>query len=134
MNGSPGPTRDARHGERGSSTVRFIIVLLVVGTIIYMGIQYVPVAYSYRNFRTFIQESVDSAAARGQGPEWVKTRLQANAKDYGVPGDAKIITTVQEGRITATVQFTRPINLLPVWTYDYPFDYTAKSTDLFSPK
>ena len=128
-----GANREARQNERGSSTVKFIIVLAVVGILIYMGIQYVPVAYNYRNFKTYMQESVDTAAVTGQGTEWVRSRLQTNAKDYGVPSEAKINTTLQDGRMTATVQFTRPINLLPgIWTYNYTFDQTVKSTDLFS--
>jgi len=127
--------REARDSERGSATVKFIIVLAVVGIIIYMGIQYVPVAYNYRNFKTYMQESVDTAAVTGQGTEWARTRLLANAKDYGVPPEAKIMTTVQDGRVVATVQFTRPINMLPgIWTYNYTFDNTVKSTDLFSSK
>jgi hypothetical protein len=133
MTKSSAAQREARRNERGSSTVKFIIVLAVVSILIYMGIQYVPVAYNYRNFKTYMQESVDTGAVTGQGTEWVRSRLQANAKDYGVPSDAKINTGVQDGRMTATVQFTRPINLLPgIWTYTYPFDYTVKSTDLFS--
>src|SRR3954466_6063038 len=134
MTKSSAAQREARQNERGSSTVKFIIVLAVVGILIYMGIQYVPVAYNYRNFKTYMQESVDTAAVTGQGTEWVRSRLQANAKDYGVPSDAKINTTLLDGRVTATVQFTRPINLLPgIWTYPYTFDNTVKSTDLFSP-
>jgi len=133
MTKSSAAQREAGRNERGSSTVKFIIVLVVVGILIYMGIQYVPVAYNYRNFKTYMQESVDTGAVTGQGTEWVRSRLVANAKDYGVPSDAKINTGVQDGRMTATVQFTRPINLLPgIWTYTYPFDYTVKSTDLFS--
>src|SRR5690349_3354267 len=90
--------RESRQSERGSSTVKFNIVLAVVGILIYMGIQYVPVAYNYRNFKTYMQESVDTGAVTGQGTEWVRSRLQANAKDYGVPSDARINTAVQDGR------------------------------------
>jgi hypothetical protein len=132
MNESLGAKQVARHSERGSSTVKFIIVLAIVGVIVYMGIQYVPVAYNYRSFKNYMQESVDTAAVTGQGSEWVRSRLQANAKEYGVPPEAKINSNLQDGRVTATVQFTRPVNLLPIWTYNYPFDYTVKSTDLFS--
>src|SRR4051795_12775051 len=108
MRKSSAAQREARQSERGSSTVKFIIVLAVVGILIYMGIQYVPVAYNYRNFKNYMQESVNTAAVTGQGTEWVRSRLLANAKDYDVPGEAKVNTTVQDGRVMATVQFTRP--------------------------
>lgn len=134
MNESFGAKQAARHTERGASRIKFLIVLAVVGVLVYMGIQYVPMAYNYRNFKTYMQESVDTAAVTGKGSEWVRSRLQANAKDYGVPPEAKINSTLQDGRVTVTVQFTRPVNLLPIWTYIYTFDNTVKSTDLFSSK
>ena len=128
-------TPNARRGQRGSTTLKFIIVLVVVGVLIYMGIQYVPVAYNYSRYKTLMQESVDTAAVTGQGTDWVRSRLQANANDYGVPREAKINSTLQDNRVTASVQFTRPINLIPgLFTYNYTFDYTVNSTDLFGPK
>ncbi|MDQ3816762.1 MAG: hypothetical protein M3362_03595 [Acidobacteriota bacterium] len=124
-----------RRSERGSAGVKFIIVLVVVALFVYMGVQYVPVAYKYSSYKTYMQDTVDKAAVIGQGPEWVRNQLQASADDYGVPHDAKIMPGVKDGRLTVTVQFTRPINLLPgIWTYNYQFDYPVKSTDLFMSK
>ena len=121
--------------ERGSATIKFIIVLVVVAVVVYMGVQYVPVAYKYSSYKSYMQDTVDKAAVIGQGPEWVRNQLQASADDYGVPRDAKIIPGVKDGRLTVTVQFTRPINLLPgIWTYNYQFDYPVKSTDMFMTK
>lgn len=128
-------TNQSKRGERGSASVKFIIVLIVVAVLVYIGVQYVPVAYKYSSYKSYMQESVDKAAVIGQGPEWVRNQLQASADDYGVPHDAKIMPGVKDGRVTVTVQFTRPINLLPgIWTYNYPFDYSVKSTDLFMTK
>lgn len=134
MDISVGSTPRARDGERGAARMKFIIVLVIVALVVYTGFQYVPVVYKSSLYKTYMQDTVDKAAATGQGTEWVRTQLEASAKDYGVPGDAKITPTIQNGRITVTVQFTRPINLLPVWTYNYSFEHTAKSTELFGPK
>jgi hypothetical protein len=134
MNRWFGSTPLARHNERGAARLRFILVLAVVALVGYMAFQYIPVAFKYSRYKTYMQESVDKAAATGQGAEWVKTQLAASANDYGVPPDAKIIPNIQDGRITVTVSFTRPINLLPVWTLNYDFEHTAKSTDLFTTK
>ncbi|HKC64718.1 MAG TPA: hypothetical protein VKB86_13840 [Pyrinomonadaceae bacterium] len=122
-----GPVRN----ERGSSSVKFIIVLIVVAVLVYMGVQYVPVAYKYSSYKTYMQDSVDKAVVTGQGPEWVRTQLVGNEADYGVPKEAKIMPTIKDGKIVVTVQFTQPINLLPgIWTYIYNFDHTATSREL----
>ncbi|HKR01725.1 MAG TPA: hypothetical protein VJT09_13685 [Pyrinomonadaceae bacterium] len=135
MNESFGSTPMARHQERGASRLKFIVVLAVVALITYMGFQYVPVAYNYSRYKSLMQDSADKAAVTGQGTEWVRTQLQASAKDYGVPPDAQIIPAVREGRLEVTVKFTRPVNLLPgIWNYNYDFDHTVKSTDLFAIK
>lgn len=124
----------ARHGERGSARVKFIIVLVVVAAAGYMAFQYVPVAYQSSRYKTRMQDVVTEAAAAGKGTEWVRSQLEAGAEDNGVPKDAKIVPAVQEGRMVVTVQFTRPINLLPGFTYNYNFDHTAKSADLLTVK
>ena len=124
----------ARRGERGSARVKFIIVLLVVAAVGYMAFQYVPVAYQSSRYKTRMQDVVTEAAAAGKSTEWVKSELEASAEDNGVPKGAKIVPAVQNGRMVVTVQFTRPINLLPGYTYNYDFNYTATSSDTLSVK
>jgi hypothetical protein len=135
MKRSFGSTPMARHKERGAARLKLIITLAVVALLGYMAFQYVPVAYNYSRYKTYMQDSVDKAAVTGQGTEWVRTQLQASAKDYGVPQDAQITPGVKDGRLEATVKFTQPVSLIPgIWTYNYSFDHTVKSTDLFTIK
>ena len=129
-----GRTPWARHGERGSARLKFIIVLVVIAAVGYMAFQYVPVAYQSSRYKTRMQDVVTEAAAAGKGTEWVRSQLEASAADNGVPKDAKIVPTVQEGRMVVTVQFTRPVNLLPGFTYNYNFEHTVKSADLLTIK
>jgi hypothetical protein len=124
----------ARRGERGSARVKFIIVLLVIAAVGYMAFQYVPVAYQSSRYKTRMQDVVTEAAAAGKSTEWVRAQLEGSAAENGVPKDAKIEPAVQEGRMAVTVQFTRPINLFPGFTYNYNFDYTAKSAELLGTK
>ena len=122
-----------RRGERGAANLKFIIVLVVVALVGYMGFQYIPVAYQSYTFKKFMNESADKAAAMSipseqKGP-WLENELRTKAKDYSVPPDAKIIRTYQNNQMQVTVQFTRPVNLLPgIWTYQYNLDHTAKSS------
>jgi hypothetical protein len=129
MKRSLGRTLAARQGERGSARLKFIILLAALAAIGYMAFQYVPVAYQSSRYKTRMQDVVTDAAAAGKGTEWVKTQLEASADENGVPKDAKIVPTIQDGRMVVTVQFSRPINLLPGFTYTYNFEHTAKSVD-----
>ncbi|HJU55112.1 MAG TPA: hypothetical protein VJ715_11085 [Pyrinomonadaceae bacterium] len=124
----------ARHGERGAARLKFIIVLVVIAAVGYMAFQYIPVAYQASRYKTRMQDVVTEAAAAGKGTEWVRSQLEASAAENSVPEDAKIVPAIQEGRMTVTVQFTRPVNLLPGFTYNYNFEHTAKSADLLTIK
>jgi hypothetical protein len=69
----------------------------------------------------------DLAATQGYEPGWVKDQLMKSAPDYHVPPDAVITPALRDQRVEVHVQFTRPISF-PGFTYNYDFDYTAKST------
>jgi hypothetical protein len=140
MKESPGSIPVSRHNERGAARLKFIAVLAVVAVVGYMGFQYISVAYQARSFRNFMDDKVSTTAgnpalpAEEKGPT-VENQLRSSAKDYGVPPEAKISHTYQNGGLQVRVQFTRPINLLPGFTYQYQFDYTAKNdTSLNAPQ
>lgn len=125
-------------GERGAARVKFIIILAVVAIIGYMAFQYVPVAYRAYTLRSAMDDTVEKAANSSSVPtelkgQWAADQVRASSNDYGVPANAKIVPLYRDGRVEVTVQFTRPINLLPgIWTYNYSFEYTAKSSTFLS--
>lgn len=122
-----------RHSERGEGRVKFLVTIALLAVVAYTGYQYVPVAIRAYQFRDYMQQTVDKAAALGQNGEWVKTQLKASFNDYGVPPDASITTAQRDGRMEATVQFTRPVPL-PFYTYQYDFNHTVKSTEFLNVK
>jgi hypothetical protein len=134
MNISVGSTPVARHGERGTTRLKFILVLAVVALIAYMGFQYVPVAYQAYQFKKVMDDDTETASAGGKSLEWLKSQIRASANDYSVPPDSFKMTepVVRDGRIEITAQFTRPVNLLPFWTINYSFEHTSKSSTFFS--
>jgi hypothetical protein len=127
-----------RQGERGAARLKFIVVLAVIALVAYMGVQYVPVAYHAYTFKRSMDEVVEKAANLpgdgNQKGQWVADQLKASASEYGVPPTAKISPNFMNGRVEVTVQFTQPINLLPGFTYQYNFDYTAKSSTFLNPQ
>ena len=134
MSGSCGKCSAAeRHGERGEARVKFLVTIALLAVVAYAAYQYVPVAIRAYQFKDSMQQTVDKAAALGQRDEWVKTQLKAGFADYGVPPDAVITSSQREGRLEARVQFTQAIPL-PFYIYQYNFDHTVKSTEMFTTK
>ena len=116
-----------RSGERGSTSLKFLIVMAILGATAYGGYLYVPVAFNAVTYKDLMQHYVDLAATQGHPPSWLSEQLAKNGPEYGVPDDA-IITPVQnEGRMEVRVQFVKVIEF-PGYPYNYEFDYTAKST------
>jgi hypothetical protein len=118
--------RSTNISERGSARLKFLVVVVVLGIIAYAGYLYIPVAYNAYLFKDLMHTQVDAAVALGHPPSWVEEQLRRSAGDYDVPPDAVITSTLQDKRMEVRVQFTRPIEF-PGYTYQYEFDYTAKS-------
>ena len=123
----------ARTGEHGGARVKFLIVILVLAILGYVGYLYIPIAYQAYLFKDVMQHNVNVAATQGYQPGWVSEQLTKAAREYDVPPNAVITPTSKDNRIEVRVQFTKPIEF-PGYTYEYEFDYTAKSTAFLSIK
>lgn len=118
-----------RAGERGSARLKFLLVLALIGAALYVGSQYVPLAYNARAFESFMQDTVDNAAATDKNPAWVEQQLRRGFEDYGVPDDAAVTVGVNDTRMEASVQYSQTLSL--VFTeYDYDFDRTVRSSSV----
>ena len=116
-----------RSGEPGGARLKFIVVILVIGLVAYLGYLYIPVAYQSYLFKDLMQHNADVASAQGYEPTWVTNQLAKAAPEYGVPADAIILPARKDNRMEIRVQFTKPIEF-PGYTYNYNFDQTVKST------
>ncbi|HEV7860970.1 MAG TPA: hypothetical protein VGO91_20290 [Pyrinomonadaceae bacterium] len=132
MNESRGLSRRVNLGERGGTRLKFLLIMALILGVGYVCYQSIPVVYQYSLYKQAMQDTLDKASMTGQSTGWVKEQLQANAKEYGVPENAEITPDKINGRMQVRVKFIRPINF-PGYTYQYDFDHTAKSTELFSP-
>ena len=113
--------------QRGGARLKFIITLAVIGCTAYAGYLYVPVAYRAYLFRDLMQHYVDVAATQGYQPSWVADQLVKSEAEYEIPTNAVITPVARDNRVECRVQFNQPIEF-PGYTYDYEFDYTARST------
>jgi Tfp pilus assembly protein PilE len=131
MKSSPGLSCTQRKGEHGGTRLNFLIVVALVAVLAYIGYQYIPVAYNAYLYKDSMQANVDRAAATNQPLERLRDQLKADGQEFGVPENAAISVEHMNGRVQARVKYTRPI-AFPGYTYDYNFDHTVKSTQLFS--
>ena len=122
-----------RQGERGGARLKFIIAIAVFAAVIYVGYLYLPVAVDAYYFKDVMQNKVDMAATQGFETAWVTDQLSKSKAEYHVPPDAIITPARQDNQMQVRVQFTRPISF-PGFTYNYDFDYTAKSTNFLTIK
>lgn len=116
-----------RSSERGGASLKFLIVMAILGSCAYAGYIYVPVAYNAHNFKDLMQHYVDVASAEGKPPAWAAEQLMKNFKEYDVPANAVVTPNKRDSRIEVRVQFVKPVEF-PGYTYNYEFDNTATST------
>jgi len=116
-----------RSGERGSASLKFLIVMAILGACAYSGYLYVPVAFQANAYKDLMQHYADVAATQGYPPSWTAEQLMKSGPEYGIPADAIITPEKRDQRIEVRVQFVRVIEF-PGYPYNYEFDYTAKST------
>ena len=120
-----------RSGERGSATLKFLIVMALIGSCAYAGYLYVPVAFHANVYKDLMQHYVDVASTQGYKPQWVAEHLMKNAPEYDVPPDAVYTPVISDNRVEIRVQYVRAIEF-PGYTYNYEFDHTVKSTAFLS--
>jgi hypothetical protein len=116
-----------RSNERGSARLKFLIVMAIFICALYGGYLYVPVAYQAYVFKDLMQHYVDVAATQGYKPSWAGEQLLKSETEYEIPSTAVITPTSRDNRVEVRVQYSRPVEF-PGYTYEYNFDYTAKST------
>ena len=116
-----------RSGERGSATLKFLIVMVILAATAYGAYLYVPVAFQAKAYKDLMQHYADVAAAQGYPPSWAGEQLMKSGAEYDVPSNAIITPAQRDNRVEVRVQFVRQIEF-PGYTYNYEFDQTAKST------
>ena len=116
-----------RSGERGSASLKFVIVMAIIASTAYAGYLYIPVAFHANTFKDKMQHYADVAATQGYPATWATDQLKKNAPEDGIPENAVYTPSARGNRIEVRVQYVQPVEF-PGYTYDYEFDHTVKST------
>lgn len=116
-----------RTGERGSASLKFVIVMAIMGACAYAGYLYIPVAFQANAYKDLMQHYADVTATQGYAASWAGEQLTKTAPEYDVPANAIITPSQKDNRVEVRVQFVREIEF-PGYTYNYEFDHTVRST------
>jgi anaerobic selenocysteine-containing dehydrogenase len=116
-----------RSGERGSASLKLVIVMLLLGACAYAGYLYIPVAFQANTYKDLMQHYADVAAAQGYPPAWAGEQLKKSAPEYEVPPNAIYTLSQRDNRVEIRVQYVRVVEF-PGYSYNYEFDQTVKST------
>ena len=130
-----------RQSEQGSSTTKFVLVVIALLLIGYGGYNYIVMSYQCSHFKEKVQEIITQAYALPNNknlndPELMRQKIRSIGDYDGVPADAVITITKKPGGTEAQVVFTREANLLPfgLYKYKYQFDNTARPPTMFEVK
>jgi hypothetical protein len=122
-----------RRNERGEGSGKLIIVLVILFLAVWAGYNYIPVAYNAQAYRQEMDTAVIQVMAMPgamQNPvAWTSERLKRVGTEYSIPEDAVYdVKQLPNGTgVQAQVKYKKSVSLLPFYTYQYEFDYTAKT-------
>lgn len=122
-----------QNSERGSASVKFIIVIIAIYLIANAGYNYIPVAYEAEDFKQEMETAVVQAMALPGTMDTVaitKLKLQRVALANNVPPNVFIEVKQDNGIFRARAAYSKEIKILPFGLYDYlyVFDHTATPT------
>ena len=124
-------TSSDRRSERGSATIKAVLVFVVIALAAHAGWNYVPVAYEGASLRQDMDTAVVkglAASGRLKPLEIVQASIRKASNDYNIPEDAYVDVKQVSGVVEAHVAYTRSVNMLPfgIYKYNYNFDYVAR--------
>ncbi len=127
--------------ERGSSTTKFVLVVIVLILAGYGGYNYIVMSYQISHFKENVQTIVTQAYSMPNNknlndPELMRQKIRSIGDYDSIPADAVINVNKKPSGVEAQVTFMRETSLLPfnMYKYKYQFDFTAKPPTMFEIK
>ena len=116
-----------RERMKGSSRVKFLVVMAFVVVGGHAGYQYGHAAYDAYAFKDFMLQETEKAADTGKSSDWLEASLRQHLNEYEVPTDASLKAVVKDRHMLSTVKYEKPVALLPGYAYSYTFDESVTS-------
>ncbi len=120
-----------RNNERGAARLNLVLLIVVVGLLLFAGYHFLPVYYE----GVTMKEEMDAAVMRGltmasaNTPEQVvRSEINVDLDERGVPRDALVQLTAKDKAVTATVSYSKLVPILPFGLYDYNYVFTYTAT------
>ena len=111
-----------KNGQRGEGRVGFIITLIVVVVLIFVGVKIIPVRINAYQLEDTLREEARYASANRNNDAAVKKRILEEAETLNIPLDPKNVTVKRNKKeVIVRARFEQPIDL-KVTTYTFRFD------------
>ncbi len=122
-----------RKSEYGGTSVKFLVVAVVLVLIGNAGFQFIPVAYNGESLKQDMQTAVVQGLAvpgKVSPVELVKQKIHISVQSNNIPLDAFVEVKQSNNLITAHVVYTKEVPILPfgIYNYQFHFDHTATPT------
>ena len=120
----------SRHaGERGAVTIKTIVMLCGVATVVFLSLKIAPVYIEQRKVIYDVEEVARISAVRNYKEEKIDPELGKIRTAYELP-EGSISLIKKEGQtVQIGVNYTRSIDLL-VTTYDWKVEHTVIGREL----
>ena len=110
-----------------------VIVKLLIAALIANGIWRVGSAYlAYYRFKDAVTETTQYRGAKTDVQ--LRQRVFELASEYDIPIDENLTVTGKDNHTIVEGTFKRPIDLLPGFTYEWPFTVHVDTLILAAPK
>ena len=117
--------------EKGSATIKTLIVLVVVAALIVGVVKIVPVYVKVYEFEDAMRVQAKFAGVERKNETVVREELFLKAQSMGLPiTREQIEISKRMGGITIKVRYTVPIDLI-VMQRDFNFDYEADTSTAY---
>ena len=112
--------------QRGEGRMGFLVSLVVIGLVAFLGIKIIPVRINAYNFRDTVREECRMGAVRTSDSA-VTQRILDAADDMEIPLDKKDLNVRRtKGKMIITASYEQPIDL-KFTTYVYRFNTKAEA-------
>jgi hypothetical protein len=116
-----------KNGQRGEGRVGFIIALVLVIGMIFVGLKVLPVRINAYQLEDTLREEARYASVNRNSDKEIKLRILEQAEALNLPLTAENVTIKRsKSEVIVRAQFVQPIDLkVTVYTYRYDGEQRA---------